>query len=545
MTAFSLRRFYGIAPRIPARALAEGIAQEARNVDLSVAMELKPLNGNRFVEPLTVLAGGVKQLYLFDSQHWFEFADGDTNVVRGPLPEDATRRTYITDSDFPKVTRNDLAISSSSRMPAVTYRLGVPVPTNAPSLEIVGAGDTENRSFTAYVYTYVTSWGEEGPPGPPSILIEVGDGATVNVTLTPPPTGEYAWSVTRIYRLNTGSGGSDYQFVDEVAAGSVLYVDTKSNDELAEVIPSITWEPPPDGNYPTGPLRGILALPNGSLCGFTGPTFCVSVPYLPHAWPFDARYPIERDILAIGRVPYGVVILTDSTPYLASGTDPSSISISVLPKTQACLSKRSVVDMGGYLLYAGPEGLTAVDGATVNVVTAAMFEESDWRERFNPSSITGYFWENRYIGFYDNGVTQGGFIYNPSDEQAAFSLLDLHATAGFYDSETDQLYLNVDGDLVIFSHPDEAPVQMAWHSRIERTPYPEPKAACRVVGEGSVRLEVFADGETVLDLPLLISGADTVRLPSGYRAKEWSVRVSGTGTVEMIDLVSSVLELVP
>jgi hypothetical protein len=545
MTAFSLRRFFGIAPRIPARALAEGIAQEARNADLSVSMELKPLNGNRFIQTLTFLAAGVKRLYLYDSQHWFEFADADTDVVRGPLPEDATRRTYITDSDFPKVTRNDLAISSSSRMPAVTYRLGVPPPATAPTTEIVAVGDVDNQTFTAYVYTFVTSWGEEGPPSPPSAQLSIGDGATVNVSLGQPPTGEYSWNLTRIYRLNTGSGGSDYQFLDEVPAGTALYVDTRGNDELAEIIPSGSWGPPPDGDYPTGPLRGLLALPNGSLCGFTGPTFCLSVPYLPHAWPFDTRYPIDRDILAIGRVPYGVVILTDSTPYLASGTDPSSISISPLPKTQACLSKRSVVDMGGYLLYSGPEGLTAVDGSTVNVVTAAMFEESDWRDRFNPASITGCYWEGRYVGFYDNGVTQGGFIYNPSDEQAAFSLLDLHATAGYYDPETDQLYLNVGGDLVIFSHPDETPIQMTWHSRVDRSPYPEPKAACRVVGEGSVRLEVFADGETVLDLPLLISGADTARLPGGYRAKEWSVRVSGTGTVEMIDLVSSVWELVP
>lgn len=543
MARFTNNRFFGIAPRVPARSLAEGLAQEATNADLSLAAQLKPLHGNQTVQALNSVSGGVKALYLYEKQHWFEFSDADTDIVKGPLPEDATKRVYFTDSQYPKVTRNDLAISASGVMPAASYRLGVPAPTSAPSVTVSGTGDVDNPYFTSYIYTYVTSWGEEGPPGEASSLVQVEPGQTVDVTFSSPPGGAYSWDLVRLYRLNTGSDGAAFQFVAEVPTGTTSYTDTKSNDDLAEVLPSDTWNPPPDDDYPTGPLRGLIALPNGSLAGFTGPTLCLSEPYLPHAWPFDNRYPIDRDIVAIGRVSNGVVLLTEAMPYLASGTDPSAISLMPLPESQACLSKRSVVDMGGFLLYASPEGLVAVDGSTVKVVTEGMFDEADWRVRFKPSSIIGCYWENKYIGFYDNGDEQGGFIYSPGSDGAAFSLLDQHATAGHYDAETDQLYLNIDGDLKVFSHPDEPEASYVWHSRVYRSTAPVPMAAIRLVADGSVTVQVFGDGELVMDESLLVSGSVTERLPSGYRAKEWSVRLSGIATVEQIDLVTSVREL--
>lgn len=544
MARFLNNRFFGIAPQVPPRSLAEGFSQEVRDADLFVPVQLRPLHGTKTVKPLKPVSGGVKRLYLYEKQHWFQFADADTDVVKGPLPEDDTKRVYITDSQYPKKTRNDLALSANGVMPAATYRLGVPAPTSAPTVSVIGIGNPDNEFVTAYVYTYVTQWGEEGPPSDPSEVKTFLDGQFMRVTFSPPPSGAYLWKSVRLYRLNTGSAGSEFQFVAEVMLPATDYLDTKGNDELAEAIPSITWEPPPDENYPTGPLRGLTALPNGSLAGFTGPTLCISEPYLPHAWPQDNRYSIDRDIVAIGRVPYGLVLLTDAAPYLASGTDPSAISLSPLPESQACLSKRSVVDMGGYVMYASPEGLVAVDGSTVKVLTANMFREDQWRDTFNPASIHGYYWEGRYVGFYKNGAVQGGFIFNPSSEHASFVPISLYADAGFYDAPTDQLFLNVGGYLSIFSHPDEAEIPYVWHSRDFRSPVPAPMSALRVLGAGMVRVYVFADGKLIHSESLVVSDDYvTVRLPHGYRAKEWSVRLEGTALIEQVDLVTSIQEL--
>ena len=42
----------------------------------------------------------------------------------------------------------------------------------------------------------------------------------------------------RIYRSNTGSNTTAFQFVAEVAMATTSYDDTSNNDELAEIIPS-------------------------------------------------------------------------------------------------------------------------------------------------------------------------------------------------------------------------------------------------------------------------------------------------------------------
>ena len=44
---------------------------------------------------------------------------------------------------------------------------------------------------------------------------------------------------------------------------------------------------------------------------------------------------------------------------------------------EACLSKRSMVDMGEYIIYAGPDGLTAVQGATATVITQNIITQNN------------------------------------------------------------------------------------------------------------------------------------------------------------------------
>ena len=57
---------------------------------------------------------------------------------------------------------------------------------------------------------------------------------------------------------------------------------------------------------------------------------------------------------------------------------------------QACLNARSVVDMGSYLLYAGPDGLVAVTGGQGEVVTQGLISAKQWNADFNPSSYRAF-----------------------------------------------------------------------------------------------------------------------------------------------------------
>ena len=53
-----------------------------------------------------------------------------------------------------------------------------------------------------------------------------------------------------------------------------------------------------DANNDTLTITSAVA--NGVFAGFTGKRFCLSEPYLPHAWPIAYRITLEEDIVAIG-----------------------------------------------------------------------------------------------------------------------------------------------------------------------------------------------------------------------------------------------------
>ena len=97
---------------------------------------------------------------------------------------------------------------------------------------------------TSYVYTFVSSYGEEGPPSAASTVITTDDNAVITVsnlsTAGAKSNNNFGSGAgtKRIYRSNTGSNTTAFQFVAEVAMATTSYDDTSNNDELAEVIPS-------------------------------------------------------------------------------------------------------------------------------------------------------------------------------------------------------------------------------------------------------------------------------------------------------------------
>ena len=202
------------------------------------------------------------------------------------------------------------------------------------------------------------------------------------------------------------------------------------------MLPSGTWIGPPDDDtslYPDGPLVGLIAVANGVFAGFTGKRLCLSEPFLPHAWPIDYRITLEEDIVAIGSVTNGIVALTDGAPYFVTGVDPSAMTASKLDIAQACVNDKSVVDMGEYLLYAGPDGLVAVSGGEGEVVTNGLISAKQWNDDFNPTTYRAFRYENTYVAFWNGG----GFVYDPRAGEAALSTLatQVKCVAGLHASQ--------------------------------------------------------------------------------------------------------------
>lgn len=389
--------------------------------------------------------------------------------------------------------------------------------------------DSVDLETRVYVVTYVSGIGEEGPPCSPTVSITCGPDQQVNLSSIPvAPAGNYNITLKRIYRSN----GGDYQFVAELAIATTTYSDTKLAADLGEALPSADWDPPPSD------LQGLTALPNGMLAGFRENELYLSEPWYPHAWPVKYRQSIDYKIKALGVFGTAIVLATEGLPYIATGIDPSAVSMDKIEQSLACVSKRSLVDLGDVVVYAAADGLVAVGPGVAKIVTESAMTRDDW-QALKPSSIHAYQVEGRYIGFYDTGSAQGGFIFEPRDQ--SFVFLDTYATAGFYDLTEGALFLQVGDRVVRWDGAEWAKQSYTWESREAVTPLMT-FAAARVQADSyPATFELYADGvlkhtETVVD-------NKPFRLPGGYRARQWKAKFSGTATVRSAALVSGIDEL--
>jgi len=184
-----INRFQGIAPRIAPRKLGPNQAQVARNVNI-FSHELKALQSN--IQVFTPSKEGtIKSIYPLGA-YWMHWTD-DVDVIRTPqdLAESYGDRVHYTGHYNPKSTDDTLVHASpGTAYPTDYYRLGVPRPDTAPT--VGHTGGTGTAVDRAYVYSFITAWGEEGPPSPVGTHTGVDDASSWNLTgidATPPNSG--------------------------------------------------------------------------------------------------------------------------------------------------------------------------------------------------------------------------------------------------------------------------------------------------------------------------------------------------------------------
>jgi hypothetical protein len=569
MAYFKRDRFSGIAPGVSSRLLADQFGQIAENIDFESG-RLTPTTSD--TDTFTLQSGLRRSIYFYRDTNWFEWNQDGVKAVPGPIPGDTLARLYYTGDDYPRYGTVNTMVTGSSGYPANSYRLGVPAPATAPSVTKSGTADEDQTpDDVSYVYTFVTAFGEEGPPSPATTPIERTD--TESVTLTMPanqiPSGNYNFgtgSLKRIYRSNTGSSNTAFQFLAQVPITTQTYVDTTPSAGLGEVIPSETWIGPPDDNtslYPDGPMKGLIAVANGVFAGFTGKRLCLSEPFLPHAWPVDYRITLEENIVAIGAVANGIVALTNGTPYFVTGVDPSAMTAIRVDLPQACVNVNSVVDMGSYLLYAGPDGLVAVSGSEGRVVTQGLVSTSQWNANFNPTGYRAFRHENTYVAFWTEGGVHKGFCFDPRAEEAALSTLATEAEVrgGYMNPKDGELYLIVANKIRKY-RGGTTKRTLTWKSKQVVMPKPLSMSWVSVHAQSyPVEVKVWGDGVLLAHYTLSYAGGvytQTVTVPNGVSsgslrepvmrlpaklAQVWEVQVSGAVEIDEVCLAQSMDEI--
>jgi hypothetical protein len=566
MAYFKRDRFAGIAPGVSPRLLADQFGQIAENIDFeSGRLVATKTDIDEIILANSTRRSVYKYEYGSSSSAWLQWNE-EVNVVPGPIPGDTTDRLYFTGDDYPRIGWSETIVSGSS-YPNNSYRLGVPAPSGQPIISISNDADTTlTPNDVSYVYTYVTADGREGPPSPPSDVVEMVDGQTATITMTNETFASGhnlgSGSFKRIYRSNTGSTNTQFQFVGSVTVPTgavsggtynnipIAFETVNDNSDaatLGEVLPSDTWIGPPDDDtslYPDGQLKGLIPLAQGTMAGFTGKRFCLSEPFLPHAWPIQYRITTEEDIVAIASTSNGVAALTDGQPYFITGTEPSAMTAIRIDLAQACVNVRSVVDMGDYVLYAGPDGLCSVQSAQGSVVTEGQISVKQWNADFSPTTYRAFRHEGTYVAFHSTG----GWVFDPRGGEATLSTLDISTDVrgGYRNPKDGQLYIIVGNKIKKYQGGSTnntlkfkskkfvtpAPVSMGWVS-VHADVYP---VTVKVYGDGTLlaHYTLTKSGSTYTQATTVPSGISNgtlrepiMRMPAAV-AQEWEIQVEGT-----------------
>jgi len=355
----------------------------------------------------------------FDYSTWMEFADPYTDVIRSPVIADSFSRYYFfSPSTAPQYNTLARILSSSS-----PYVLGVTAPSNAPTLTITGSA-TDTQLTRAYVYTWVTAYGEEGPPSPPVVQSNSASN-TWQVNLSAPGSGDTTGrnlTNVNIYRtIANAQGTSSFFLVTTLPIATTTYVDTATDVSISggTQLQSTYWTAPPN-------LQGCVSMPGGMLAGWANSKeiwFCE--PYRPHAWPSPYTISLDYPIVGMAAVGQSLIVLTAGIPYVISGTTPATMTPSKVQLHEPCLSRHSIASDSVGVWYASANGLVLIPAATLggDIASKTVFSRQDW-SALGPSLFQGAKLGTAYISFVEKGVLTGGTTYDGATGPANGGVID-------------------------------------------------------------------------------------------------------------------------
>ena len=350
----------------------------------------------------------------------------------------------------------------------------------------------------------------------------------------------------RLYRATAGV----FLFVDELDKVT-SYADTKRAAELGEPCPSTTWTPPPSN------LKGLINLPNGMMAGFAGRDVRFCVPYRPYAWPDEYAQTVDFPVVGLGRMDTTLVVLTKGVPYFMQGSSPEYVTVVKSDLEQACVSKRSIVSMGGAVLYASPDGLMMLSSGGSRILTEGIFNRDDW-QALNPATIYAYGHDSKYIAFHTSvlidGVTYNGFVVDLKSQQfIRHNLVDIKA--GYSDLRSDQLYLVTPSRQVV-KWGSGANLTGRWKSKKFSLPQVTGFACAQVEAESYAGLKCALYRDGVYVKTELSSKADALDPPVAPRlhgrypfrleplqGRDWEVDLTVTQEVFNVVVGQSMAEL--
>lgn len=487
-----------------------------------------------------------KTLYQYFNGAWYSF-NNDTDIVTATKSASDEVIMYTDGISEPRFT-NSALIGAGTGISAFRT-LGITAPTVAPTAAATGTIDPDPIYDTrSYVYTWLDSVsGAESGPSPASNIITVDTvGQTVNVTssVTAPVDGTYNITHKRIYRTVTGTATTAFQFVAEIPIATSLYNDAIDSLALGEVLLTTDFDRPPTT------MTGITAHPAGFFVGFDGNTLCFSEPGYYYAWPIKYRFDVEFPIVGIATIGGYLAVMTEGVPYLVSGTSPYNMVPRKLDAFFPCVSKRSIVNMGGYCVYAAEDALVQISTQGATAISKGILTRDQWQASV-PANIFGTRWRNLYLAVYPTYID----VWAPQALAIGITTITQVYKSVFVKPSTgDTFFVNASNEIVNFAESATSATSWTWVSKPIMFDAPLNFACMRALGSfgGTITIEeddtapsTTGDAYSYTTPANALVNNTPIRLPSGIKYKGLRITINGGAGDEVQELhfATSISEL--
>ena len=496
----AITEFGGIAPRFPDIQLKVPFAIDAANCTMERG-QLRAFNApsaSFTAVPPSTIATNAFTMFRYKPAN-FEYLltfPERTYCIQNPLPSDAYKRVYwLGSSGVIRYGSMANVLAGSGPYPATNsgFILGVPAPVARPTLvrvpynaEVVDPETTDGKipSYRVVTYSWVSQFNEFSGMYAPSdgsalesVKLYEGDRITVS-GLGTAPSGNYAMGSGARKALFCSDSNGNWRLVAYLPLGTTTYTFDPFSMDTAPVASNALYETPPAG------LDGIALSPFGFMYGWKDNTLCVSDILMFHTWNSDYQKTLPFKILGIVPTTQGGIVMTEGGCYALLGTDPATLDAPPITGTPACVSVDSIVDMGGYAMYAADDGIVVCNTSGGQVVTEDVILRSQFPD-YNPAAFRCFRHRSCYV------ITSPTLtaVLNPDAVNSKLMPLVLPRpiTAGFTNSIDGCLYYKDGSSKTVyrFDAEDDAMMTAFWKSPTLRAGH---RLQCRWLG---------IDGETL------------------------------------------------
>lgn len=324
----------GLVTRLDPSLLALTQATVVENVDISKGI-LSPLKKDKD-ENITV---GKSMVYF--KNKWV-YSDKDLN--------------YVIYQE--KLYQSGDTLAKKSNDGITWYNLGIKGPSIAPSVS-VGTTVTNINSTYRYCYTYYNSNdGTESQPSPYSTEISI---SKVNALVPVSASTDEQVDKIKIYRL--GGPYTAMSLVATIPNITTVYSDTISDVNIpADSLVSIYY-----GQAPIG-LK-YLTMNNAMFFGAVGDKLYFSEVAYVNAWSPYNYIDFDEPITALGVTPNGLLVCTEYSTYVVTGSSPTTLSKYLLSKAQGCLLHNSMKNLTNACVWLSHDGICGSSGTSIEVIT--------------------------------------------------------------------------------------------------------------------------------------------------------------------------------